>query len=94
MGSCYFGTFTDLDLGFRLSQSRIGTIPTREDLGGRSPPIVSTPFFPGRRHSSGSEARSKTSTPDILIVDTRGLAERPVRGRLQLLRLIAKVSSN
>ena len=70
MGSCYFGTFTDLDLGFRLSQSRIGTIPPWEDLGGRSPPIVSTPFLPGRRHSSGSEAPPKGSTPGNLTVDT------------------------
>ena len=34
-------------------------------------PPVSTPFPPGRRHSSGSEAPPKGSTLDKLIVDTR-----------------------
>ena len=33
-------------------------------------PPVSTPFPPGRRHSSGSEAPPKGSTLDKLIVDT------------------------
>ena len=27
MGSCYFGTLTDIPLGFRLNQSPIDTIP-------------------------------------------------------------------
>ena len=31
------------------------------------PPFVSTPFLPGRRHSSGSEAPPKGSTPVKLI---------------------------
>ena len=30
--------FTDVPLGFRMSQSRIGTIPPRGGLGGAEPP--------------------------------------------------------
>ena len=37
MGSCYFGTLTDIALGFRLSQSPIDTIPPG-GFGGAEPP--------------------------------------------------------
>ena len=37
MGSCYFGTLTDIPLGFRLSQSPIDTIPPG-GFGGVEPP--------------------------------------------------------
>ena len=37
MGSCYFGTLTDIPLGFRLNQSPIDTIPPG-GFGGAEPP--------------------------------------------------------
>ena len=40
-------------------------------LGAGAPPKMSTPFLPGRRHSSGSEAPPKGSTLVKLIVDTQ-----------------------
>ena len=49
-----------------MSQSLIGMIPPGGAWGGGSPPNVSTPFLPGRRHSSGSGAPPKGSTLDNL----------------------------
>ena len=40
----------------RMTQSVIGTIPPGGAWGSGSPPNVSTPFLPGRRHPVGSEA--------------------------------------
>ena len=37
MGSCYFGTLTDIPLGFRMSQRPIDTIPPG-GFGGAEPP--------------------------------------------------------
>ena len=41
-----------------------------KDLARLIPPFVSTPFLLDRRHSSGSEAPPKASTPVKLIVDS------------------------
>ena len=45
MGSCYFGTLTDIPLGFRLSQSPIDTIPPGEFGGAQPPPTCRPPSF-------------------------------------------------
>ena len=56
MGSCYFGTLTDIPLGFRLSESPIDTIPPG-GFGGAEPPqrVDPLPSWLGRRRRRRSK---------------------------------------
>ena len=66
MGSCYFGTLTDIPLGFRLSQSPIDTIPPG-GFGGAEPPqgVDPLPSWLGRRRR---RMRQKVATMELKIV--------------------------
>ena len=59
MGSCYFGTLTDIPLGFRLNQSPIDTIPPG-GFGRAEPPqgVNPLPSWLRRRRSAAAEPKS------------------------------------
>ena len=59
MASCYFGTLTDIPLGFRLSQSPIDTIPPG-GFGGAEPPqgVDPLPSWLGPAAAAAAEQKS------------------------------------
>ena len=59
MGSCYFGTLTDIPLGFRLSESPIDTIPP-EGFGGAEPPQRVDPLPSWLRAAAAAAAEQKS----------------------------------